>query len=208
MVFYLTAFFAAALVTLAVIYLANHGGSALGADVDLAGPQKFHARPVPRIGGVGVVLGLGAALGALWLTGHALVAFAAALLACAAPAWLTGLLEDFTRRVSPAKRLAATAVSAVLGAHFMGAVIERTSIPGLDLLVATSAGAVIVTVFVVAGVANAFNIIDGFNGLASMCACLMLAALAYVAFEVGDTQVGTMAVLGIAAIAGFFIWNF
>ena len=34
-------------------------------------------------------------------------------------------------------------------------------------------------VLAVAGVANSVNIIDGFNGLASMCVVIMLAALAY-----------------------------
>ena len=49
--------------------------------------------------------------------------------------------------------------------------------------------------FVVTGVANAINIIDGFNGLASMCVLMMMLALAYVAFQVGDTMVFTAALI-------------
>ena len=62
--------------------------------------------------------------------------------------------------------------------------------------------------FAVAGIANAINIIDGFNGLASMCVVLMLGALAYVAFQVGDPTVATLALAGIGAVLGFFLWNF
>jgi UDP-N-acetylmuramyl pentapeptide phosphotransferase/UDP-N-acetylglucosamine-1-phosphate transferase len=99
-------------------------------------------------------------------------------------------------------------VSAALAVVLAGAAIDRTDIPGLDALVASTLGAAAITIFVVAGVANAVNIIDGFNGLASMCALLMLAGLAYVAFVVGDTTVAGMALMGIGALLGFFVWNF
>jgi UDP-N-acetylmuramyl pentapeptide phosphotransferase/UDP-N-acetylglucosamine-1-phosphate transferase len=65
-----------------------------------------------------------------------------------------------------------------------------------------------VTVLAVAGMANSVNIIDGFNGLASMCAVIMLACFGYVAFQVGDALVLTMALVGVGAILGFFFWNF
>jgi UDP-N-acetylmuramyl pentapeptide phosphotransferase/UDP-N-acetylglucosamine-1-phosphate transferase len=90
----------------------------------------------------------------------------------------------------------------------LGAQIMRTDIPGLDLIVATSAGALIATVFAVAGVANAVNIIDGFNGLSSMCVSLMLLAFAYVAYQVGDLELALWALAGVGAVLGFFIWNF
>jgi UDP-N-acetylmuramyl pentapeptide phosphotransferase/UDP-N-acetylglucosamine-1-phosphate transferase len=35
---------------------------------------------------------------------------------------------------------------------------------------------------------NAINIIDGFNGLASMCVAIMLAGIAYVAFRSATRQ--------------------
>ena len=70
------------------------------------------------------------------------------------------------------------------------------------------AGAALVTVFVVAGVANSLNIIDGFNGLASMCAVLMLCSIGYVGFQVGDGLIVALAVAGVGAVLGFFIWNF
>ena len=62
--------------------------------------------------------------------------------------------------------------------------------------------------FVVTGVANSVNIIDGFNGLSSMCAMLILGAVAYVAFQVDDWSVMWLALAGIGALAGFFVWNY
>ena len=112
------------------------------------------------------------------------------LLACAAPAFLAGFTQDFTEALTPRGRLLATAFSALLAFLVMGAAIRTTSIPGLDWVVTFSVGSLFVTMFAVAGIANAVNIIDGFNGLASMCTVLMLAAIAYVSFQVFDPLIG------------------
>lgn len=204
---FLVPFFIAALVTLLVIRSSRTHGH-FSADTDLSGPQKFHVRPVPRIGGVGLYLGLlGCALLA-WKQGAVDYKFGFMLLVCGLPAFAAGLIEDLTKKVSPGKRLLATAVSAALGFWLLGAQITRTDVPGLDLIVATGAGALVVTIFTVAGVANSVNIIDGFNGLSSMCVSLMLCTIAYVAYQVGDIELTLWALAGVGAVLGFFVWNF
>ncbi|MBB3195155.1 MraY family glycosyltransferase [Roseateles terrae] len=208
MLFLLIPFAVAAVITLYVVHSSTRHGH-LSADHDLSGPQKFHARPVPRIGGVGIFAGLASmVLAAHYLQGGVNAKLGALLLLCGLPAFGAGLIEDFTKRVSPGKRLLATAVSAALGVFVLGAAITRTDIPGLDLIVGTAAGAFIATVFTVAGVANSVNIIDGFNGLSSMCVSLMLLTLAYVAYQVGDTELALWALAGVGAILGFFVWNY
>jgi UDP-N-acetylmuramyl pentapeptide phosphotransferase/UDP-N-acetylglucosamine-1-phosphate transferase len=193
-------------VTLFVVHLAR-GHQHFFLDHDLSGPQKFHARPVPRVGGLGIFVGLLFALG--------LMGFQAAegrlglqLMACGLVAFAVGLVEDLTKRVSPGKRLLATAASALLAAWWLGVAINRTDIPGLDWVVTMGLGSWLLTVLAVAGIANSVNIIDGFNGLASMCVVIMLGALAYVAYQVGDPLVGALALAGIGAVLGFFVWNF
>jgi UDP-N-acetylmuramyl pentapeptide phosphotransferase/UDP-N-acetylglucosamine-1-phosphate transferase len=194
-------------VTLALVRSAK-GLVRLAGDHDLSGPQKFHARPVPRIGGVGIFAGIGAGVVLAGWRNDELLAIAGWLLLCGLPAFAAGIAEDLTKAQSPRRRLFFTAVSAALAVALVDAVIVRTDIPGLDWVVGFSAGAALVTVFVVTGVANAVNIIDGFNGLASMCVLLMLAGLAYVAFDVGDGVVAALALVGIGALLGFFVWNF
>ncbi len=200
-------FFIAALVTLLVIRSARTHGH-FSADDDLSGPQKFHATAVPRIGGVGMYLGLLALALFAWQRGAADAKLGFLLLACGLPAFAAGLIEDLTKKVSPGKRLAATAVSAALAFYFLGGQITRTDIPGLDWVVGTSLGALVATVFTVAGVANSVNIIDGFNGLSSMCVSLMLLTFAYVAYQVGDYELALWALAGVGAVLGFFVWNF
>ncbi len=178
-------------------------------DFDLDGPQKFHAVPVPRIGGLGIVAGASLGLALVdWRLADGAPPLGLALLACAVPAFAAGLVEDITKSVSARRRLLATAVSAGLAFWLLSAQIRHTDIPGLEWLVSFTPGALLVTMVAVAGIANSVNIIDGFNGLASMCVVIMLAALAYVAFQVGDAVIGSMALAGIGAVLGFFVWNF
>ena len=124
------------------------------------------------------------------------------------PAFVAGLAEDLTKTMSPRRRLFATALSASLAIWLLDAVIRRTDIPGVDTLIAMVPFAVALTIFAVTGVANSVNIIDGFNGLASMCVLLMLLALAYVAGQAGDHVMQTIAFAGVGAVMWFFVWNF
>jgi UDP-N-acetylmuramyl pentapeptide phosphotransferase/UDP-N-acetylglucosamine-1-phosphate transferase len=101
-----------------------------------------------------------------------------------------------------------TAVSAALAVWLLDSVVRHTAIPGVDSLIVFAPFAVALTVFVVTGVANSINIIDGFNGLASMCVLMMLVAVAYVAFQVGDTLIFDAALIGTGAVLGFFVWNY
>jgi len=203
----ISAFAVSFLVTLGIVRASKGLGHAAG-DHDLSGPQKFHAHPVPRIGGVGILLGVTAGAAVLAWREPVAAPWLALFLICAVPAFGAGIAEDLTKTQSPRRRLFFTAVSAALAAWMVQAVITRTDIPGLDWLVAFPLCALLVTMFVVAGVANAVNIIDGFNGLASMCVVIMLIGLAYVAFAVDDRLIALLALAGVGAVLGFFVWNF
>jgi UDP-N-acetylmuramyl pentapeptide phosphotransferase/UDP-N-acetylglucosamine-1-phosphate transferase len=180
----------------------------ISADDDLRGPQKFHDKPVPRVGGLAILLAIvtGTAIAhaakspaalSLWL-----------LLTSTLPAFGAGIAEDLTKNVSPRRRLLATSISAGLAIWFLDGLVTRTDIPGIDQLIEWAPLAIVITIFAVTGVANSINIIDGFNGLASMCVFIMVLALAYVAFQVGDTFIFTACLITSGAVLGFFVWNF
>jgi UDP-N-acetylmuramyl pentapeptide phosphotransferase/UDP-N-acetylglucosamine-1-phosphate transferase len=180
----------------------------LTADHDLSGPQKFHGRPVPRIGGAGVMCAL--ILGGVFLSINEppVARNTWLLLICSLPAFMAGIAEDVTKNVSPGRRLLATAISAWLAIWLLDSVVARTHIPGLDPLLESPLLRIPLTIFIIAGTANAINIIDGFNGLASMCVLMMVLAIGYVAFQVGDRFVFVAALITAGAVLGFFFFNF
>ncbi|MCX2865143.1 glycosyltransferase [Paucibacter sp. PLA-PC-4] len=208
MLSFLSLGFSVALVVTLLIIRSASLHAKLSADHDLSGPQKFHARPVPRIGGLAIFLGF--VLGGLaWAYRSPEMRTSVLLLVfCSLPAFASGMIEDVTKRVSPLRRMLAISAAALLGVWLLGASIHRTEIPGLDWLAAWPLGAGLLAIFVVAGVANSVNIIDGFNGLASMCSMIMLSGVAFVAYSVGDTWVAGCALLTVAATMGFFVWNY
>ncbi len=205
---FLLAFAVSAALTLLLVRSASLHRKHTG-DSDFSKPQKVHVAPVPRIGGLGIVLALFA--WAIWLygTGRSEAAsIVTALLICAAPAFAAGFVQDCSEAVTPRGRLTAPALSAGLAFYLLDLGLRYTTIPGLDWVVGFALGSLVVTVFTVTGIAHAINIIDGFNGLASMCVMLMLGAVAYVAFQVDDPLVGLIALAAIGAVLGFFLWNF
>lgn len=166
------------------------------------GVQKFHATPTPRIGGIAIVAGLVAAL--LALRQDLLLT----ILVASAPAFLVGLAEDLTKRVSVSARLAATLVSSLIASLLTGVTLTRVDVIGLDLLLAYYPISILFTAFAVSGVANAYNIIDGFNGLAGGVVLITLGALAAVAAQVGDTELVGVCLVLMGVSVGFLALNF
>ncbi len=201
------AFLVSLVVTLLVVRF-EHLHAHVTADHNLDGVQKFHSVPVPRVGGIGVMVGLiGGELAKLFLEPE-VASFGFLVIVAAIPAFAAGLIEDLTKRVSVSKRLLATASSAAVGGVVLGGWLTQLDIPGVDYLMAFGVVSVLVTCFAVAGVANAFNLIDGYNGLAGMVAVIILGGLAYVADQVGDRSIMITAYATAGAILGFLVWNY
>ncbi len=169
------------------------------------GLQKFHTQPVPRIGGVAVAFGYAAA----WpFLGEELRPIWGLIGLAGLPAFAAGLGEDLTKRVGVRQRLLATMAAGVVFALATGYVMDEVDLPGVDTLLAFWVVALLFTGFSMGGVANAINIIDGFNGLAAGALLIMLGGFAWVAHQVGDGLVLSLALLYGALVLGFFAVNF
>ncbi len=168
------------------------------------GIQKFHTIPTPRVGGLPIVVGLSVA----WVTStpeinHILTP----ILIAGLPAFLFGLAEDITKRVGVLARLLATMASGLLAWWLTDYSLSRVDVWGIDWLLKYTLISVVFTSFAVGGVANAINIIDGFNGLASSMATLAFAGFAVIAWSVGDTTLSSVAIILAACVWGFFWVN-
>lgn len=173
------------------------------------GVQKFHTAPTPRIGGVAIAIGviIGYAASSRDPVAAEKRAILAGIILAGIPAFVFGLLEDLTKRVSVAARLMATMASGALGWAITGVSITHVGVPGLDWLLGFTVLSVLFTAFAVGGVANSINIIDGFNGLAAGAVLIMLAAFGIIARTVGDIPLAFSCLVIAGAVLGFFMVN-
>jgi len=169
-----------------------------------AGIQKFHTRPTPRVGGISIAFGVGAGY---LLTPSGSQALLGPLILAGIPAFAFGLLEDVTKRVSVRTRLLATMGCGVLGWAMTGYSITDANLPGLDWLLGYTLFSVMFTAFAVGGIANAINIIDGFNGLAAGTVIIILVAFGLMAIALGDADMAQVCLILASAVAGFFLVN-
>ncbi|WP_061147027.1 MraY family glycosyltransferase [Caballeronia arvi] len=194
-------------ITLLIVRFAGRFG-VLSLDHDLKGVQKNHSHPVPRIGGVSLMVAAIVTFSVCAFVGGNPREESMLLLLCAAPAFLSGVIEDVTKRVSVRARLLSAMLAALLGAFLLHGVIGRVDLPLVDPILTFAPIAIGLTVLAVAGLTNAVNIIDGFNGLAAVVSILILGSIGYVAHAVGDLLVMSAALTMIGAIGGFAIWNY
>jgi UDP-N-acetylmuramyl pentapeptide phosphotransferase/UDP-N-acetylglucosamine-1-phosphate transferase len=188
-----------------------HGKHSLDKDID--GVQKFHTTPVPRVGGIALLIGILAAF-TVFAFDQPIIAsldiVSLLLLVLASlPAFLAGVTEDLTKKVSVKARLFSTFASALLACTLLGAYLPRLDIVGVDsVLLLSPIAAVVITAFAVAGVANSINIIDGFHGVAGIAVVIMLAGIGTLSWQAGDVFVTYLALLGIGTTLGFLFVNY
>lgn len=178
-------------------------------------PQRFHRGHVPRIGGLGIFIGMGCAmLFAASPLGRRLnvnvpVFVVLAGLLCMVPAVGAGLVEDVTQKVAAKVRLGLTALSATLLCGLLGLQTNRVGMAPVDAWLHVSPWvAAAFAIIAMSGLPHAFNLIDGYNGLAGMVAFFISLALVHVALQLGDRQLAAMLVCLAGATAGFLLWNY
>jgi UDP-N-acetylmuramyl pentapeptide phosphotransferase/UDP-N-acetylglucosamine-1-phosphate transferase len=178
-----------------------HGHLSLDSDF---GVQRQHTTPTPRIGGVAIASGL---LMAYWVTPLPVRQLIGPMVIAGIPAFAAGLMEDITKNIRVRTRLFATMCSGLLAWALTGTAMQQTGLWGLDQLLTSVPIAIAFTAFVVGGVANAINIIDGFNGLAAGVVTLILLAMGVMASRAGDVPLAQTAFALACISAGFGLVN-
>jgi len=138
--------------------------------VDHPGDRKLQGWPVPRLGGLAIVLGLGLAAGSLllsrWAEWGAQIGRSQiiALTIATGMVFLVGLVDDILG-VSSAKKFLVQLAAAWLMVR-VGWSFEVLRVPGFGEVELGVLGDVVSLLWIV-GVTNAINLIDGLDGLAS-----------------------------------------
>ena len=120
-----------------------------------------------------------------------------------------GVAEDLTHRLTARWRMVFTVLAGALAAWLLGLAIPTLGIAAIQPAWGASHWfGVLLAVFAVAGLPHAFNLIDGYNGLAGIVALICCFALAYVSLLVGDRQIAAVVLVLAGATAGFLLWNY
>jgi UDP-GlcNAc:undecaprenyl-phosphate GlcNAc-1-phosphate transferase len=173
--------------------------------------RHLHEHPVPRLGGVAVFIAtmLGIASTLLYAPArHSLAAdwhrFVLALLLGGSVLFAAGLVDDL-RRIRPIAKILAQCVAALIVAS-LGFRIEILGIGATVLHLGWLA--IPVTMLWIVAVTNAFNLIDGLDGLATGIAIVALTTVFAAALGLGNLQVATVSLILIGALIGFARYNF
>ena len=165
----------------------------LGA-VDHPGGRRTHHAPVPRLGGVAVVMATLGTCVVLALVAQALGmpigdltwSRTQVLLVGALMIFALGLLDDL-RGVSPRLKLVVQVIAAVLVVRAGG--LAQSFVFARDLPAFHVDGLVpVLAVLWIVGLTNAFNLIDGLDGLASVCAFVALATMVVSGLYLGQAS--------------------
>jgi UDP-GlcNAc:undecaprenyl-phosphate/decaprenyl-phosphate GlcNAc-1-phosphate transferase len=189
LILFLGALTAAVALTPISKWLAPHVGV-----MDKPSTRKIHALPVPRLGGVAILLAVMLAL--IILRSQMEIQQLVAIIFGAAFMSFLGLVDDrFT--LSAYVRLAAQ-IGAALSVWFAGVRIQMFSIPWLDATL---------TVFWVVGITNAMNFLDNMDGLSAGISAIVSAFFLVLAVQNGQILVGMLSAALLGACVGFLFWN-
>lgn len=169
--------------------------------LDIPNARSSHDRPVPRGGGIAVVVTFLAVI----VVASSIVAVAHNLLLAILGGMLVaaiGLLDDY-REVTAGRRLVLHTAAAIWAVYWLGGMPDGL-LPGVPAFL-VNAIAVLCTVWFI----NLYNFMDGIDGIASietMTACLGGIVLFVVSEPGGAAWIWPAALL--ASVSGFLVWNY
>jgi UDP-GlcNAc:undecaprenyl-phosphate GlcNAc-1-phosphate transferase len=179
------------------------GGMArlLGA-VDKPDARRLNRRPIPRLGGLAIFLGiLVPALAFLDLSGES-----RGVLLGAAIATVVGAVDDF-RGLSPPVKLSGQFLAAAIPPSF-GVWIDHFTLPFIGVVDLPAWLGVPLSMLFIVAVMNMVNFLDGLDGLAAGVCAIAGATYAILALSLGKADPAILSAVVAGACLGFLRHNF
>lgn len=182
------------------------------------GDRTVHARPTPVLGGSALLVGVLAGVAAAAFVPDLRPVFdtpvnVAGVVLAAVVMWLTGLVDDLRDVSAPAKLAGMVLAGSLL--TLVGLTIIYFRVPFVGFTVLPPDLSALVTVLWVVGMANAVNLIDGLDGLASGIVAIASGAFFLYGWRLLDvglldpSNIGPLiAVVTAGACLGFLPFNF
>jgi UDP-GlcNAc:undecaprenyl-phosphate GlcNAc-1-phosphate transferase len=210
---YLTLFTISFLIALFVTPLVRCKATEWGAIASPDDGRHIHTRPTPRLGGAAIFAAFIVTLLCVPFLGNMVsdsfqsnLPRLAALLLPATFIFLFGVYDDFRGANAPVKLIFQTAAAAMV--YAAGFRIENLSSPfgghwHLPFLLSLP-----LTVLWIVVLTNAFNLIDGIDGLAAGASVFALISILIFSVAQGNPEISLVAVVLVGAVMGFLRYNF
>ncbi|HEY6240666.1 MAG TPA: hypothetical protein VIW78_07485 [Burkholderiales bacterium] len=176
--------------------------------MDVPNPRSSHSRPVPKSGGIAFV--------ATFVIGSLIIYFVADIariddryfwgyLISAVLLAIVSFVDDITQKTFLAKIL--TQVLCVSVVLVSGVIVKRLAVPYWGEIQLGSLGYLLTFLWLL-GLTNAYNFMDGLDGLAAGVAVIAAGFLCAIAFEQKSVFVYMSSYVLFAGAAGFLLFNF
>lgn len=176
--------------------------------------RRIHTSGIPRLGGLAIFFSMTLALATLPLVSNLLTQslrsyYTTDLLVALVPATLVlllGIYDDLRGTNAMVKFFCLGLIAALF--YWMGGRIEVLAIPFVGSVYLPPIVGFLVTVFWLVGIANAFNLIDGMDGLAPGAALFSSIVILVISLSQENPLMIVMALVLCGALAGFLRYNF
>ncbi len=181
--------------------------------MDLPNERKVHTEPTPRLGGVAIYLSFFLSLVSCYyifpsihpftrMTSQTIIMLGASL----SLVLFLGIWDDL-KQLTPGRKLIVQIIAAAI-VYFAGFRISSITSP-MDLnLLNLGIFDFPATIIWIVLITNAFNLIDGLDGLASGVAFIVALTISTVSFLKGDIESATLSLMLAGATLGFLRYNF
>jgi UDP-GlcNAc:undecaprenyl-phosphate GlcNAc-1-phosphate transferase len=196
--------YGAAIALLVVVLLtpAVGGMARLLGVVDEPDGRRLNRRPIPRLGGLAIFLGIVVpSLAFLDLSGEMRGILLGAAVAC-----VIGAVDDF-RGLAPVSKLAGQVLAAAIPTAF-GVWIDHFTLPFLGAVDVPAGVGVPLTIFWIVAVMNMVNFLDGLDGLASGVCAISGLTFAVISLSLGKPDAAILSAIVAGACVGFLRHNF
>ncbi|WP_411278293.1 glycosyltransferase family 4 protein [Gaiella sp.] len=196
--------YGAAIALLIVVLLtpAVGGMARLLGVVDNPGERRLNRRPIPRLGGLAIFMGiLVPSLAFLDLSSEMRGILLGAAVAC-----VVGAIDDF-RGLAPLPKLAGQVLAAAIPTAF-GVWIDHFTLPFVGAVDLPPWVGVPITIVWIVAVMNMVNFLDGMDGLASGVCAISGITFAVLALSLGKVDAAILSAIVAGACIGFLRHNF
>jgi UDP-GlcNAc:undecaprenyl-phosphate GlcNAc-1-phosphate transferase len=175
--------------------------------------RRIHLKPIPRLGGVAVYIATVVALASTTmfdnLATQTIRGQFGKLLVLLVPSTILLLIGayDDLRSASPGLKVTAQILASILFC-LMGGRIEAISMPFVGSVGLPPMIGLILTIIWIVGISNAFNLIDGMDGLATGAALFACLVMLGISFITGNSLISVVTLVLSGALIGFLRYNF